>query len=334
VIAAAVAAGVSLGVVLWLERFADRLRLIDRPNDRSSHLLPRPRGGGIGVFAGLLAGLAVAVGIEDLTITTNLAAILAGATIVAIVGLGDDIAPLEPWLRLAVHVAAAAGVVSVTGGWTWLPLPAPFDVPLGPSGMALAVIWIACVTNFFNFMDGADGLAAGQAMLTCMAVALVAWPAPTAMVALVTAGAVAAFLVRNWAPARIFLGDVGSGGIGFLLSALPLLSSEGDRTVLTTLVGTSLALFFVDPIATLYRRWRQGATLTASHREHAYQRLIVPGHSHAPVVGRLLLAAAVITTAALASAFSASLAWLGIGTALALGGAEVWIASRIGSARS
>ena len=315
-------------VVLRVEDRAPRLHLVDRPNARSSHVVPRPRGGGLGVIIGTGAGLSLLVA-AGWPLGTPALGVLTGAALVAVAGLWDDVARLSVSVRLVVQSAGAALVVAGCGGFTHLPAPPPFDVPLPPAvGLVLAFVWIVGVSNFFNFMDGADGLAAGQAGLTSGALAFVLWPSTAGALALLTAASSIAFLTRNWSPARIFLGDVGSGWLGFLLAALPFLADAATRSAVVLLVSTSLALFLVDPLLTLTSRSMRGASLTESHREHAYQRLFVPGEPHARVVSALLLAGA-STTATAAWAFEQpDWLWVSVVWALVVCAAEWAIAAR------
>lgn len=323
-----VAAACAFALVLLIERRAAALGLLDLPNERSSHVEARPRGGGLGVIGGVAVGLAVALS-AGATIDARMWAVLAGALLVAGVGWRDDVVPMRPAPRLAVQTVAAALVVWVCGGFSSVPLPAPLGLPLGALGPALALVWIVGVTNFFNFMDGADGLAGGQACLTLLGLAVALSPAPSAVVPMLAAAAVAAFLVRNWSPARIFLGDVGSGWIGFLLAAWPLAAPVERREDLVRLVATSLALFLIDPVVTLVRRWWRGAGVATSHREHAYQRLFAPGQSHAVVVGPLLVASGVLTAVAVVSDRQPALAWWSLGLAVVVAVAEFVVAARV-----
>ena len=306
----------ALAVVRLVERYAGALGLVDLPNTRSSHVVPRPRGGGLGIVAGVVLALVaasplgVAVGRADWIV-------VGAALVVAAVGLWDDVRGLGVWPRLAVQSIAAITVVATVGGVDRVPLPAPASLPFGALAPIASVIWIVGVTNFFNFMDGLDGLAAGQAAITFVALACVAWPANAAALAVVSAAATAAFLARNWSPAKIFLGDVGSAFLGFLLAALPLAVDAPGRAPLVLVVWISLALFLLDPIATLAARARRGAVVGASHREHAYQQFVAPSASHAPVVTRLLVVAAVLSALAVASAWSSALAWLAVAAAIA-----------------
>lgn len=322
ILVAALAAFVmSLLVVTLVERRARAFGLIDVPNTRSSHLQPRPRGGGLGVVLGVFVGLAV-MAAAGADLDAGVWAVIIGAAIVAAAGLWDDVATLGPAPKLGAQVLAAGIVMWSAGGFARVPLPPPFDPVLGWIGVPLAIVWIVGVTNFFNFMDGADGLAAGQACITFVAIGWVVWPMPAATVALVAAAATAAFLLRNWAPARVFLGDVGSGWLGFVLAALPFAAPVDRRERLVVLVATSLALFLVDPVLTLARRLVLGRKIGAAHREHAYQQLFDPRGSHGPAVLGLLMAAASITAVAAFAYRQSSIAWWSIGLALVVGVGE------------
>jgi Fuc2NAc and GlcNAc transferase len=307
-IAGLIAFAVALVFVRLLERHAAALHLVDEPNARSSHVVPRPRGGGVGIWVGVGAGL-LAVCLLGAPLSAEGRIVLAAAGIVGVAGLWDDLMSLGIWPRLAIQAAAALLVVLWTGGLDRLPLPPPGDIPLGGAGSALAVIWIVAVTNFFNFMDGADGLAAGQSIISMTAVTLVAWPSGAATIALVVSCGTVAFLLRNWSPARIFLGDAGSAFLGFLLGALPLAASPDERGPLALLLGISLALFLLDPAVTLVVRTWRGAAVGQAHREHAYQRLFDPRGSHAVAVSRLLGAAAMLAGFAVLGWYFPSAGW-------------------------
>jgi UDP-N-acetylmuramyl pentapeptide phosphotransferase/UDP-N-acetylglucosamine-1-phosphate transferase len=313
--------------VRLVERYARPLGLVDLPNTRSSHVVPRPRGGGLGIVAGVIVSALVAP-LAGRALPHELWMVVAAALAVAGVGLWDDVRGLGVWPRLVVQTIAAVAVVASVGSIDRLPLPPPADLPLGPLGPFVTVLWIVGVTNFFNFMDGLDGLAAGQALITLAAFACVVWPANAAGLAIVAAAASLAFLWRNWSPARIFLGDVGSAFLGFLLAALPLAADGPARSPLVLLVWTSLALFLLDPIATLIARARRGAVVGASHREHAYQQFVAPSASHALVVTRLLTIAAGLSALAVAAAWYPVLAWPAVTAALAAFTIEWRLATR------
>jgi Fuc2NAc and GlcNAc transferase len=311
--APAIAFVVSLLAVMGVERHAVWLRLIDRPNERSSHVVPRPRGGGLGIIAGTCAGLGM-VWLLGAVIGGGVWIVILGAGIVAVVGLWDDVASLSPLPRLVAQSGAAVLVIWGCGAIDRLPLPSPLDIEVSGVGVVLSVLWIVAVTNFFNFMDGADGLAAGQAAITLGAVGFVLSPSGAGIAAVVSLAATLGFLVRNWAPARIFLGDVGSGWLGFLIAALPFASDDGSGA-LVLLVATSLALFLVDPTLTLILRWRRGAHVTVAHREHLYQRLVMPERSHGRPVAMILALAGGLALVAVVIFREPGLGWLGIAAA-------------------
>jgi Fuc2NAc and GlcNAc transferase len=309
VIAALIAAFVvSLAIVRFVERRAHALGLIDRPNARSSHVEPRPRGGGLGIAAGVVVAIAVMAAFGGAP-STPVLVVVTGALFVAASGLWDDVRGLGVGPRLVVQIAAAVWVVAMRGGLDRLPLPAPADVPIGAVGVVIAVIWIVAVTNFFNFMDGADGLAAGQGIVTLAALAVVIWPDGAALAAIAAAAATMAFLLRNWSPARIFMGDVGSAFLGFLLAALPFAEPAAIRPDVVFLVGISLSLFLFDPVVTLVARTLRGEPIGVAHREHLYQRLIVPGRTHRGVVFGLVAAAAALSVLAVCAFRVPALGW-------------------------
>jgi Fuc2NAc and GlcNAc transferase len=294
-------------LVLLAARWAG---LLDHPNERSSHRRVTPRGGGLAVAAGLAAALAVvnAFGGERVP-----AAVLAGAGLVAALGLADDRFRLPALPRLVGHVAAALLALGSTGGLARFPLPAPLDVGTGPLAIALGVLWIVAVLNFYNFMDGIDGLAAAQAVVTGIALA-VALPGPAAPLGAAVAGGGAGFLIYNRPPARIFLGDVGSGLLGYTLAVAPFLAPSDVRGRAVLLTATSLALFLFDATSCLIRRAARGDRWYEAHREHAYQRWAARS-GHAAVTGGLTALAVVATAAALLAFARPAWAWAGLAVA-------------------
>lgn len=310
-----IACVVSLATTPVVRAAAHRWGLLDHPSPRSSHRTATPRGGGIAVALGLAAALMTALPLWQQR--TDAMAFVAGAALVASVGLLDDRMGLPPLVRLAAQVAAAGVLVAVAGPLERLPLPAPLDVPLGHAGAPLAILWIVAVVNFYNFMDGIDGLAGIQALITGGALALSGADPLCGVLGAALAGGCAGFLPFNWAPARIFLGDVGSGLLGYTLSAIPFLAPPETRDRVVLLVGTSLWLFLADATACLLRRVARGRRWYEAHREHLYQRWANAGAGHARVTAWIAVGSAVATLTALLAWRDgpASLAW----AALALG---------------
>lgn len=252
---------VSLAVVrLLLTRFA-RLAL-DQPNERSLHERPVPRTGGIAVIA---AAASAALWISPELWLPLLLAFGLGA-----VSLLDDVRGMSRRLRLALHVSAA-------GFLCWYVLS-----PMNPVELALLVIAVVWATNLYNFMDGSDGLAGGMALIGFSAYAIGAWTAGQVALAMlcsaIGAGA-AAFLLHNFHPARIFLGDVGSIPLGFLAATLGVLGWRNDAWPLWFPLLV-FAPFNADATVTLLKRAVRGERVWHAHREHYYQRIVRMGFGH------------------------------------------------------
>lgn len=281
---AGAALGLSLALVRAVREVALRRGVLDVPNDRSSHRAPTPRLGGIGILAAvLLPALAASGRLGQLDGTV--AAVLLLATVVSLVGLIDDLRGLPPLVRLLVHAATAAIAVGAVGAFP----PAALGLTDGPAGSGVAaavtVLWMAGFINAFNFMDGVDGIAASQALVAAAAWTLVGWwlHEPLMVVlAVAVAAASAGFLVYNWSPATIFMGDAGSALLGFLLAIVPLL---GGSSVPVLVVALPVWPFVFDTAFTLLRRVRRGENLLRAHRSHLYQRLTQCGWTHRQVAG-------------------------------------------------
>jgi Fuc2NAc and GlcNAc transferase len=257
--------------------------LMDLPNARSSHAVPVPRGGGIGIVVAFLS--AVVWVLEMRLIPDQLAwALIGGGLAIAIVGFLDDCFKLAPWPRLFVHSLAAA--------WTVWCLDVVHSAQFSNSGdfsgwirrcaAFAALVWL---TNLFNFMDGIDGLAGMEAVCVSGlgAVLLLRNGLPSgAQLSLMMCAATLGFLVWNWPPAKIFMGDVGSGFLGFTLGTLALFSSNADSKLIWPWL-ILLAAFFVDATVTLLHRMFARARWFEAHRSHAYQHAAKASGSHAKV---------------------------------------------------
>ena len=308
VLAMAVVALFSYSVTAWLRGAAPRLGLIDLPNARSSHQRATPRGGGLGFVIAWVAALAIAwlaAGLEPYWLVAA-----AAAAAVAAVGFWDDRKSLSAGLRLVCHLAASAGVVAALPAMPW---PAPFvpDV-VAAALLTIAVTWLI---NLFNFMDGIDGLAASQAAFCAMALAgLALWQGQPweGVPAWLLAAGIAGFLPLNWPPARIFMGDVGSGFLGLALAALALeLTATGVLPMEAVVVLP--AVFVVDATVTLLRRALRGARLHEAHRSHAYQRLARRYGSHRAVTLRALaLNVGWVLPCSVAASLSIEQRWLAV----------------------
>jgi Fuc2NAc and GlcNAc transferase len=279
---ALVALVASWALTAGVRQYAERARVLDVPSERSSHTTPTPRGGGLAIAVVVLTS--IALGWHADWLTGREAAAFALSAAVAAVGWADDHRPLPPGVRVAVHFGAAGGALLLLGGFPTLDV-GPRPLALGILGQLLALFGIVWAINFFNFMDGIDGLAGAEATLVGAigAAMLSAAGAPgLARIAVVIAGASAGFLLWNWPPARIFMGDVGSGMLGFLFGTLAVAGEKaGAVPVLVWVI--LLGAFIFDATVTLARRVSRGERWHAAHRSHAYQRALAAGRGHRPI---------------------------------------------------
>jgi UDP-GlcNAc:undecaprenyl-phosphate GlcNAc-1-phosphate transferase len=265
---------------------AKRRLLIDLPNHRSSHVLPTPRGGGLAIVAAATAGL-IALGVDGHpTVIRDPAflGVLTGGLVAAAGGLADDIRARSYTVKLGVQIAAAGMAVALGLNIDTVYVPGIGAVMLGMLGPALTMLWLVGLTNAYNFMDGIDGLAAGTAVVGAgflTVVLLTLRQIDESAVASTLAAASLGFLLFNWAPARVFMGDVGSQFVGFVFAALAVLMARHDPSGTLVLVVPLLLFHFIfDTVFTAFRRWRRGENVTVAHRSHLYQRLTHSGFGH------------------------------------------------------
>ena len=290
-VAALVSARATGAVIPWLRRLA----VIDHPNDRSSHVIPTPRGGGWGVLM-TMAPAWIAIGWLNGALA-QLAPTLAGLALVAAVSWRDDRHGLSARVRFLAQIGAVAlGLLSLPGE----SLVFQGLLPWGADRCAAGFCWLWFL-NLSNFMDGIDGLAGGQAVANGLGVAVVALTVPglaapgltpdagaeLAWRAAALAGAATGFLVWNWRPAKVFLGDVGSVPLGFALGSLLLTLAAAGAWVAALL----LPLYFLtDATFTLLKRLVEGKKIWQAHREHFYQRAVQRGFNHAQVSAAVAVA--------------------------------------------
>jgi Fuc2NAc and GlcNAc transferase len=267
---AAVASALLVGGVRW---YALRGALLDVPSERSSHRVPTPRGGGLGVVATCLA-FAVMLPRAEGRPDVALALALGAAAAVAVIGWLDDHGSLPVAPRLAVHVLAGLAVAWLARG-----VPGPLGL-VGAAGAAWWAFWTVSAINVTNFIDGIDGLIGLQVLVFGLHVARLGGGPDATTLGVLLAGTAAGFLAWNWAPARIFLGDVGSAPLGVLMVVAGVLAQRGAGLPITV-VFAPLFPIFLDAAATLVVRWRRGERLTEAHRSHLYQRLANGGWGHA-----------------------------------------------------
>lgn len=288
----------------WVRRYAAARGIADSPGPRRSHDRVVPRGGGIAIA---IAALGCAAAGAASTSTT--AVFIAGALTVVLLGWLDDRKPLPAGRRLVVQTAVSAGAVALIGPvttisaggieiggvWIWSALAIP------------ALIWLM---NLFNFMDGADGLAASQCVISCsIYAALFLWAGEfeLAWIAAAVAASTTGFLAWNWPPASVFLGDAGSLLLGWAAGVLALAGVVGNA-ISVWLAFIVVSPFVVDATATLVWRLIRGERWYTPHRDHAYQYLLRSGWSHRGVlVSWIGLNAAIVVPAAAAAIWKPTL---------------------------
>lgn len=275
---------VSWGATFFVYRYAVKRGMLDFPNERSSHAAPTPRGGGLALVIVFLIStvLAHAVASTDGRLTL---ALLIGGVPVAAIGFIDDHYPIPAVYRLLVHLFAVGCSIYLLGG---LP-PVNFGfavVDLGGVGTAFAFFYMIWFLNLYNFMDGIDGIASTEtifiagssALLIMLGGAGVVTPMPSLLLVATVTG----FLIWNWPPAKIFMGDVGSGFIGFALCVIAMHTIIHHFLPMWVWLILS-GVFFADATVTLVRRWARGEPVYKPHRSHAYQRLSRFWNGHRPV---------------------------------------------------
>jgi len=264
---------VALVGTLAIRFLAHKKELLDHPNERSSHTMPTPKGGGLAImiaFYGAMVYLYVQSQVD-----ARLFFALLSAVPVVFISLVDDIYPLPARIRLGVQLLSAAAALYFLGGvdsmdfslfslhGVWLNLLA-----------LLGIIWM---TNLYNFLDGIDGYAGAEALFAGLAAYILFGSTPALFIGVAAAG----FLVFNWHKASIFMGDVGSAPLGFIFAVFMLYDAGTPHFTGWLML---LALFWFDATFTLVRRAKKGEKLSHPHKKHAYQRLHQAGFAHDRVV--------------------------------------------------
>lgn len=247
----------SLALTAVLRRYALAASLLDTPNHRSSHSIPTPRGGGVAIVLVFLLG-ALALWSLNLMPSNYFIALFGAGALIAIVGFIDDHQHIPARWRLLAHFLGAA--------WGLYFVPLPFSIGFDWLLYIVAAFYLVWLLNLYNFMDGIDGIASIEALSVCLG-ALCLQNAHTAPLLLLMA-AVAGFLVWNYPPAKIFMGDAGSGFLGITLGLMSLQVPSFEALVSWLIL---LGVFIVDATWTLIHRFMQGEKVYEAHRSHAYQ---------------------------------------------------------------
>ncbi len=291
---------------LW----ARKRHILDIPNERSLHIHPTPRGGGVAIVLITLVGTwSLWKFMEPSQSWRGLLLYTLGALLIAIVSWLDDLHPMPSWIRFSAQSIGAAAAIAGFGYWTQV--NTPFHGPLHlvwPVGLAITFFWIVGLTNAYNFMDGSDGLAGIQAVIAGASwsyIGITSGNQILAALGVLVAGSSLGFLKHNWTPARIFMGDIGSAFLGYTFAVFPLMCTGTDKDRLgAPLMGLLLVWPFVfDTTFTFLRRLGNGEDIFRAHRSHLYQRLIQTGQS--PGLVAILYSSLSLAGAALARIWAA-----------------------------
>jgi Fuc2NAc and GlcNAc transferase len=267
---------VSFGLTMIVRKWANRKSIIDHPNERSSHSIPTPRGGGIAIALVWFVVLLVLVVYKRIEVSLFFA-LLCGLPVAAI-GLIDDVISLSPKIRLLVQIICAVLALYFLGGLNMVDIGF-YQISLHYLLTIFALIGIVWFTNLFNFLDGIDGYLSAEIIFVGLAIYFLFGFELPILLAAVTAG----FLLWNWQPAKIFMGDVGSTLLGFIIGVLSVYYQNiNQSSILLWLMLTSL--FWFDATLTIFRRLKNREKLSESHKKHAYQRLVQSGFSHQKTV--------------------------------------------------
>ncbi|WP_409313966.1 MraY family glycosyltransferase [Pseudomonas putida] len=265
------ALAVSFVLTAVLRWYALSHSLLDIPNARSSHSRPTPRGGGLAIVLSFLAALLILWGLKGIS-TADCVALVGAGGMVATIGFMDDHGHIAARWRLLGHFAAAAWALFWLGGWPTLTV---FGVhlTLGWVGSGIGLLYLVWMLNLYNFMDGIDGIAGVEALCACLGACLLyglAGHFSAVWAPLLLALSAAGFLLWNFPPARIFMGDAGSGFLGLVLGVFSMTAAGlGGELFWSWLI--LLGVFIVDATVTLMRRLCRGEKVYEAHRSHAYQ---------------------------------------------------------------
>ncbi|RDE22993.1 glycosyl transferase [Motiliproteus coralliicola] len=272
-------------MIVWpLKRYAANLLLIDIPNERSSHVHPTPRGGGIAIWFSFSLALIYQYDALSGGLQTLAWLLLIGGGLIALVGLLDDCFNVPVWPRFSAHLIVALMSVAMLEKLPTLPVLGG-EVSLGWVGYGVYALLIVWTINLYNFMDGIDGIASAQAVCVALGAALVLLLSGRSDEAgLLTLLAVCcfAFLVWNWPPAKIFMGDVGSAYLGFVIAIFAIVSALNDGVNIWTWM-ILMGVFWVDATCTLLWRMASRQSWHEAHRSHVYQVMARQWRSHKKV---------------------------------------------------
>lgn len=319
------AAAISFIVSSWLIHRVEKFGLIDVPNTRSSHTKPTPKGGGFGIAAGILVACAGCfwgglIGPDR----ERCLVIVGGALAMAVLGFFSDRQDIPAGMRLLMQMIVASVAVFFIQPANHF-LIAGWDIHVGPWGFLIALIWLVGMTNFYNFMDGIDGLAAMQGIIAGIGIAmlgLIIHLNNLVFLGLILSAATTGFLFLNFPRAKIFMGDVGSYQIGMYIASVALIDQALFIPVVLMLGG-----FIFDTVVTLIRRAIRRERLHQAHKSHFYQRAVQLGYTHCQVttVASFVFIILVILSALYLGSSPAIKVVIMVAVLVGLGGIAGWI---------
>ncbi|PKO04738.1 MAG: hypothetical protein CVU41_15350 [Chloroflexi bacterium HGW-Chloroflexi-3] len=279
-----------LGVEI-IRNWLTKRRVIDLPNERSSHSVPTPRGGGL-----VIVMISLAVALVSMFLSQNwkegLVFVIVGSG-VAWIGWQDDVKSLSPKVRFLLQGLAALATILGLGYFDSITIPLLGELHLGLIGIPITLLWIMGLINTYNFMDGIDGISGSVALTAAMGWMLFLgvngqFSSPIFWIALAIAASNLGFLGHNWSPARIFMGDVASTFLGYCFAVLPLLSVNKvpDAFLLGVIV---MWAYILDTLITFIRRLFKRERVFSAHRTHIYQRLVISGYQVPTITSLYLL---------------------------------------------
>ena len=272
----------AFAMTYFMRAYALKKNIIDNPNERSSHNVPTPRGGGVAVVCSYLLALTVLIYSQQLTLHIGLTLMAAGF-VIALLGFLDDHGHINSMLRLAVHFLVAIGVVISLGGFS--EVTAFNGLQLGFLANIIAVLFLVWLLNLYNFMDGINGIASVEAITTVVSMAILYYILNTTLnsdILWLLAACVFGFFLWNFPKAKIFMGDACSGFLGLTLGILALIALKENLALFCAWI-ICLGVFVVDATYTLIKRVLSGYKMYDAHRSHSYQILSRKCGSHTPV---------------------------------------------------
>ena len=319
---AAVAAAVAFCLTPFLSWLGERQGLLDRPgvrSDRTVHLSPVPRLGGIAIFAGFAIAVAIWLGLESPVVRGT----LVGGFLIMLLGLIDDLRPMSAKVKFLFQLAAALVLVLYGVKIEWLTNPLGGYIYLGNWGLPLTIFWVVAMVNVVNLIDGLDGLAAGVssiAALTLLFVALQEGQTTVVFLSAALAGATLGFLPFNFNPARIFMGDSGALFLGYVLAAVSIEGAIKSAAAVGLAVPVlALGLPIADTFFAIMRRSRNGRPVYRADKGHLHHRLLALGLNHRQTVVIMYCISGFLGMSAIALSEVQALYALGLIAALMVG---------------